>query len=513
MKQVMKVCLVEDESILLRSLKRKVCTLFPGIRVIGEAYDGYEALEQIKKEVPDVVITDIRMPGMDGLELTRILAGDYPDVIVMIVSGYDDFQYARAAMQYGVHYYLLKPVKSDELQECLLQLFRVLSEKRRIEEGRKFENLIRGRISRDDKNTLCDKCCGRRYQLWLIAEGNLQINRKADPKEGERLLTDRIEEMLERDNLFDLQFFWIFPGERKNLCLFLAEDLLKEPSEAGKLLLSNLQKEYPDNTYNIAVSSILNVDALEQYSLNLYRVLESCLVIGDQDVYEEKDIPMNLPPAVLSDSKMQKIQTIIHMSDKNEFIKLMRVSLHAWKAEKRPQLWVSRILLEYMNVFQRATEMQEENFHHMSFDVSLILESVTDTEKASDEIVRVFSDYTFQLHRDPQSPENSMDQIEKYIRDHYTETISIADLSDRYHFNPSYLTRKFKKEKGIAPLKLINTLKIQKAEELLKNTEYSVKEISEMLGFSSQHYFSRLFQQYEKLSPVEYRLMSHSNGT
>lgn len=113
------ILLADDEYYLRESLKRKITEIDPAFRVSGEASNGQEALEILKKGNIQIVITDIRMPVMDGLELSRIIHELYPDIVVLVLTGYADFEYARTSIRYGVFDYLLKPVENEALENAL----------------------------------------------------------------------------------------------------------------------------------------------------------------------------------------------------------------------------------------------------------------------------------------------------------------------------------------------------------------------------------------------------------
>ena len=130
--QPVKIIVVEDELILLNNMCRKIAAVSPDFEVVGQAFNGKEALELIRKDQPDIVFTDIRMPLMDGLELAEILYQEYPEIHIVIVSGYDDFEYARRALTYRVHDYLLKPLKNEALEKLLLSLHALVTERGKV---------------------------------------------------------------------------------------------------------------------------------------------------------------------------------------------------------------------------------------------------------------------------------------------------------------------------------------------------------------------------------------------
>ena len=128
---VCKVIIVDDEPIILRSLTKVIPWEALGLKLAGSARNGEAALEIVSKERPDIIISDIRMPSIDGITLMRTVMEQDPDVMFIILSGYGEFEYAREAIKHGAFNYLLKPIDHDELQEVLIQA------KERIEQRRK----------------------------------------------------------------------------------------------------------------------------------------------------------------------------------------------------------------------------------------------------------------------------------------------------------------------------------------------------------------------------------------
>ena len=116
---MIKVFLVEDEIIIRESIHKMIPWEEYGFTLIGEAKDGEMALPLIKKSKPDVLITDIKMPFMDGLTLSRLVKKEFPDTKIIIISGYDDFDYARQAISLGIQQYLLKPISKAEFLKVL----------------------------------------------------------------------------------------------------------------------------------------------------------------------------------------------------------------------------------------------------------------------------------------------------------------------------------------------------------------------------------------------------------
>ncbi len=135
-RRVFRIVVAEDESLILQNMVKKIHALDPDIDVAGIAEDGRAALDAIELHYPDVLLTDIRMPLLDGLELARIASIYHPYLKTIVVSGFDDFEYAQKAIRYGVKRYLLKPLQLDELREALRDIRLALDEEDDILEAR-----------------------------------------------------------------------------------------------------------------------------------------------------------------------------------------------------------------------------------------------------------------------------------------------------------------------------------------------------------------------------------------
>jgi two-component system response regulator YesN len=134
--RTVRVVVAEDERLILQNMVKKIRAVDPAFDVVGVAEDGKEALDIIESQYPDLLVTDIRMPWLDGLELARIVALYHPYLKTIVVSGFDDFQYAQKAIQFGVKRYLLKPLKAEELRETLRDIRVALDQEEDLLEAR-----------------------------------------------------------------------------------------------------------------------------------------------------------------------------------------------------------------------------------------------------------------------------------------------------------------------------------------------------------------------------------------
>ena len=131
---MLKVFLVEDEIVMREGIKKNIQWEKEGFEFVGDASDGELAYPLIQKTKPDILITDIRMPFMDGLELSRLVKQELPDIKIMILSGYDEFEYAKEAIKIGITDYLVKPISGAKLLEAVKKVAQVIEEEKEQKE-------------------------------------------------------------------------------------------------------------------------------------------------------------------------------------------------------------------------------------------------------------------------------------------------------------------------------------------------------------------------------------------
>lgn len=503
-----KVLIVEDEIILLKNMQKKITSVSPYFEVVGEAFDGCSALEIIQHVHPDIVFTDIRMPIMDGLELSKILNEKYPEIFTVIVSGYDDFEYARTALRYRVSNYLLKPLQYDALETSLFSLQKLIEERQKERISHVLRTELNGLMQSDfDKDEIANlKTCT--FSLFLICFGNLHIRHKVsmNKSKNQKLFENLSWDFILKDIPFTFSEFWSFPLESDNIKLLLIETSSAASQDMAIFIHKALTKHFPQTTINLSYDKkTVAYSQLISTVKALQKTLFSSLVIGHSSVFPIAECTDKIPPAVLPTTSIQYLQALISSNNSTEFEKFLRHLFHEWEEKNYSQQWIDKVVMQILNMLQQNLIFSEETYGQMHQSIFTILETDTSLSSAKEKIISELLYWTFLNNITPSEIENVIEELDTYIRSHYTEEINLANLADKYHFNHSYLTRIFKKLKGDSPLKLINTLRINDAKELLQNPNLSVKEISEMLGFSSQHYFSRIFKEFTNQTPKEYR--------
>lgn len=505
-----RVLVVEDEVILLRNIKKKILAANTGFCIVGEATNGKEAWALIESLQPDVVFTDIRMPIMDGLELSRRTHEKYPDIHTVIISGYDDFEYAKTALTNRVYDYLLKPVKVRELQMLLDALHKKISTKR----AASLYHLLEAQLSGVDP--LYTKAAfpfmeNTGYSCFLICFGNLHIH--CQPTDVQTMVSQKYDLIPWKSIFHSFDLFpsniWVFPQQFDNIRLLLVENSNIDTEESAKCIYHYLNETFPETNITLCYHpGCTFFSNLYEERILLRRILFSSLILEKSALLNANEKKEPLPPAILTSSMIQYIQSLIQSSNTSVFSQTLRQLFSEWKEKQYPQQWIEKVLLQLFTVFQQCLYFSDADYEQMTQSVFTSLETLTDYQQATEMIIQELLRWITLNKSVPSEINSAIEEMDLYIRSHYRESLNISELARKYHFNQSYLTRVFKKQKGKSPLKLINELRIHDAGELLKNPELSIREISEILGFTEQHYFSRIFKDFTGQSPKEYRLQN-----
>lgn len=499
--KTIRIVVAEDEVLLLKNITKKISSVSPDFEIVGEAYNGKEALSLVESFHPDIVFTDIRMPVMDGLTLAKYLHESYPEIFTVIISGYDDFEYARQALCHRVYDYLLKPLKIEPLKELLFELQRKVQDKHAVSSFSLIQQAL-NIPSFPEKNSALFHDAD--FSCFVVCFGNLHQHLPAEKSNISGYSHIPWKKILHLCSATD---FYVFSQQFYNIKLLVVKNMPVPAQSAANILLTSLMKLLPDLSVNICFSKEpVSFDRLYQERLLLKRCLFSSLIMGKSSAFSPNtDVP-SVPPAILPASEVSALQTVIQSGNIRGFAHIMKELFLSWEENQYPQQWIEKVMLQVFIIFQQCLYFSEKSYEKIKLAVFSILELSPSVSEASNDIIQKLSACITSARTIPTEIHSAVEEINGYIHKHYREPLNIAELAAKYHFNHSYLTRIFKKEKGISPLRLINELRIHDAKSLLLDSPMSVREISEALGFSDQHYFSRIFKDFTGKTPKEYRM-------
>ncbi|CAM4331067.1 response regulator transcription factor [Paenibacillus tarimensis] len=492
-----RLLVVDDEAWFREGLIKLIGNHQLGWEVVGEASDGEEALAVIEGMPPDLVITDINMPVMDGLALCGRLAEQYPDVSVIILTGYRDFEYARQALRYGAAEFLLKPLALDETCRVLRKAYeqmRLRKAEQRAQEREKQASFLQGillGLPCSPAGTEAFEGIGKDRELWLLRVESFCPEGKSYSSRDEGLLhyavSNMAEELLQLHRVAgftlpmrkDEYAFMLEPGDdaadyRRHLAAAVQEliglrtswlpgGLLRTAEEAG-------QKYEQMRSGSPADKATVHVKTDSSYELR--EELLSMLVTGSLQE-AEKRITSHIRQASslpLADCKAQ-IYTLTAV-----FFDILTQDFKHLRACSYEDLKPGAILL---------------------MDTAEELESWA-LAKGRD-FIALFTGWM------QEKQDNVVQRAIRYIETHYHESCSLQSAAAYVHVTPNYLSNLFKKETGTGFTNYVNTYRVEKAKALLAGSRLRMTEIAGRTGFDNASYFTAVFKQLTGRSPSEYR--------
>lgn len=531
-----KVFLVEDEMVIRNGIVKSINWEKEGYRLVGEASDGELAYPMILKEKPDILLTDIKMPFMDGLELSRLVKQELPDTKILIFSGYDEFEYAKEAIRIGVTEYLLKPVSSAQLLEVMRRISKQIEQdreereilrqyqedmKENVERERQnfFSHVIRGEVSIGEavKN-------GKKYGMDLSAGFYSIILFKIFSTPEENIVSEHIWKICEKietkvDEIPYAYYFqrgidgWVFlltaeskeqmEERQKNLCDCLAEIMKNERKVEyfggiGKPVerIRNLGQSFRDAERIFA----------ERFTRQSNQFLSG---FEKMDVYKDDEFQIKDLGDVGKSREM--IEKFLNNGTKEELEEFMDTYFIRMKEDKlQSTLMRQYIIMDIYIVIMSFCEKIDAVNHDYQQETEKLKSTIQNMNSVSE--IRLYITYMLNQAielRDSISKKRYADIIkaaEKMISEHYmSEEISLNSVADSVGMSPSYFSSVFSKESGKTFVEFLTETRMEKAKELLMCSALKTSEIGYEVGYKDPHYFSYIFKKTQGCSPKDYR--------
>ncbi|WP_373233181.1 response regulator [Cohnella sp.] len=507
-----KAVVVEDETIILENIVKKIEASDAGFEVMAQAFNGRDGCEQLKRFRPDVLVTDIKMPIMDGMELIRQARASYPDMPIIVLSGYDEFNYARQAMRYGVMDYLLKPLDAAVLEETLHRVRDVIVPKNDQVE----RNWISAGLFGDRRETEIDFLTAHSgYQIFLVGLGHLcnhvtSLNRAPfyaamwDRIDWQRAVGETAGETaswwLIDEKLSNQKFLIVAADERKAADVKLAAEKLKNR-------LIEIVKPYPVNI-SVPKRNAVTGSELWQVAQELRSGLENRTVLGRSSVIcdtgelgreDDGANPMTV-------SVHNQLKALANVGHGEKLKQLLFQQFRLWNEKEFPQRKAEKAIIE---IAERIALRDDRTERGESRDLEAgILEAIS-VAVDFDEVCQAVWGLLESALSAPSNVDDTAElsnKIERYLQMHYAEDISFEELAQSFHFTSAYLTKIFKKHKSETPLKYQIRLRIEEAQRLIaEHRELDLKIIAEMVGYYDQHYFSKVFKNHVGRTPTEFK--------
>jgi two-component system response regulator YesN len=519
-----KVFFVEDEIITREGIRDNVNWQANGFEFCGEAADGEMALPLLRTAQPDVLITDIKMPFMDGLQLSKIVRERMPWIKIIILSGHDEFEYAQKAINLGVTDYLLKPVTVQKLETVLQKLTSQLDQERKEQEKLKKlqeqieENqavlrerflfkLLVGAISPAEA---VEK--GQTLGLDLIARHYLVVIIKLE-------LGDRTEQY-DHDEYLQLQGSLIELAE-KNPDIFVVKrdwgDII--------LIVKGNTPEYIEEECGLLLEEIHSTVAGTRYRLNIgvgaskERIADINQSFVDALMHIQNPVHASLPGLNQSIERREllrldktAVENYLRGGVKDDFDMFFNAYLRPLGDTALKSVLIKNYV--FMDVILSTARLVNELGGEIDKvvpelnSIDRILTDIKSVEQLREQAYKIVS--AGLAYRDSQ-PNNQhvqlIQQAREYIEQHYTNPdLSLNDVAAQVNLSASHFSVVFSQETRQTFKEYLTEIRMTKAKELLRMTTLRSADIAYKVGYNDPHYFSSVFKKHTGLSPIEFRL-------
>lgn len=502
---MMKVMLVENEELILQGIRNILDWEALGLEVVHMAHDGQEALAMWEKEPVHIVVTDISMPVMDGLTLLRKIREKEDKVRFIILTGYDEFAYAREAIRLEVENYILKPINEEELERQLKETIRKIEEMnkknlRYIDEKTQWMHFLNGKADRD-------ACSQYAKMLNLETEEGTYYAAVMkwsmdEPKENK--ITDvlmalrREEDRLKTVHLPPDGLLMLLTGEEweeEKALEYFSELQNKIESDFNVMTFIGIGppfksfRQLPEN-YQIAKK------------LQKYLIIEgygSC--ISRRQIQNRKTEAVSMDEARLRKHILKKEKEEAAGYAEDLFINNIRKDA---SISSLYQIAVKMAML--LQEIKKEYKLESGRFH----DLSELIETIFSAEDIRGIKTVFFSEIAEIIeciHEEDSQYTPMVRQIISEVQHNYREDMNLKTLAYKYHMNASYLGQIFQKEAGCSFAQYLSNTKNSIAKDLILNTNMKINDIARQVGYTDISYFYRKFKQCYGVSPASLREM------
>lgn len=530
-KEVYKVLIADDEY----WTREKLCNMIEWSRYslscMEPAVDGEDVLKKLEWEQPDILVTDINMPFMNGVELLKVIQSRYPEIITFVVSGYDDFQYVRDAFMAGSIHYLIKPITKIDLVNALSKAMEIISSRQNAAKQKeeqqmqllKASSLLQDRefsqlLEREEAPftpiiTLNSHMDFAGMSLLLVKVhdmGNLARKYGHDMNLLSYSVKKEIRKCLKNEELFIFNHIY-----RPNEFAVISELDNSELIEKAQYLMVQMRPLLQSPLTVMLSGHSYSIDSIhEAYIQNIAMLMRRKFLPADVLLVSDREEESGVDQIInrFGDSQAKELKELLKLRNRAAIENLVfhKTGLDKCVEEQWEYLevkqTVKRILNTFSETFNGGGHLEVaavlENMIHMSdriieqLNVSCIHDMIEDV-----------IDYSLSAGQQDtvQSVPDIIRQAAKYIDENYFEELSLSLLAKQFGVENSYFSRMFRQETGENLMLYITRKKMEKALEYICGSDISLTKIAFMVGYDDYAYFSRVFRKTYGKSPRDYR--------
>lgn len=530
-----KLMLVDDEDTIRKRVIDSINWAEFGYEIVCEAENGHEALELFVTHMPDVVITDIKMPFMDGLELSERILRDYPFTKIIILTGFDEFEYAKKSVDLHVMRYVLKPISIKELIEILTDTKNIIDSE--IEERRSLERLkehydqsfplmrhkfLEGLVLGEFNQETINKwlmyyhvpLSGDYYTTCVVQVDDFyedKMTKRSSEIELRKIaLLDMVEEIQKQ---YPFGTFFLY----KDYVVIILSMTAQSEQEFLKFVMSTMDKlkqgisRFLDFTVSMGIGYIVSglAELKRSYDSALY-AHDYKLLLGKNQILYINDLEPNQGDSlVFGEVEQIALRRLLKTGPVEEYKEYVTQLLNKTIAnnyrKEDIQIYILEIMAQHFKIGKENESVTQPSGQKVT------LQNVLDNLNQISYIQTVMINlgvYIIEAAQNRRSDTSkSLIMLAKdYIKDHFhDDQLSLESISEQLHYSPNYFSSIFKKETGSPFMKFLTDIRLEKAKELILTTDQKNIDIALEVGFSSANYFAFCFKKEFGISPSQYK--------
>lgn len=528
---IRKIVLADDEGTQLKILSSLIHKLTPQTELVL-CSDGYAAWEAVQAGDAELLITDIRMPSMDGIELIRQVSEAYPMTAIVLISAWQEFDYAQSAIACGVSEYLVKPFRVEDIRKLLSKMeTKISSMQKEQERSLGYEALLEQHLRESRQSLLLSLMYGRpcgettfespllhslsaslsspgvmAVLRWEVRPGSSSASSPfALSRPRMETLTEYIHRLFHTDFLVPLdnslssserRLALLLPGFSLAGCISSFERLISLCRAEDIVFQAGLSKEHPDL---FAALNTALCQAEEALSFSFYFPGKTTLF----DCHKPDSAP-----AMFSLSGFEKnIRRAVHTGNCEEIQRSLsllekELSQEPFKAPARVKHGVSSLAVSVIKdldgmIPQKEYDSVLDDAYYLYSGCNSLTELFAISLRLLERAAAYFTQESGQY--------DTAEDVIAYLKKHFTEDLSLQQLADKVHFSASYLSAQILKKTGMAYSSYLGYLRTEKARQLLLETDLKIMDIAAACGYKDNGYFNRIFRRKYGSSPEQYR--------
>lgn len=522
----MKLLIVDDKDSERQYLRKLLDWQSYGIAVAGEASNGTEGFALANRLLPDIVMTDIVMPEMDGISLTAKLRENFPNIKIIIMSCYSEFRYAQYAVKYKVSDYILKPIIATELDYVIRKVAAEISgnPSSRADGRGSIEDLVKDNLNELTKVFVLDLLEGK-YRDEKRIEEKLKVYKlgafcgkpvmvvKIDCEEPcGPLLYEAV------GNLDDRLSKFILPtGKSQYAAVLGGDESLKDRGRQLPYDLKSVLKDGGCRNVTIGAStakesvgdlSLCYEEANQALDAKFYLGKNRVILYGDLSgiTYCTKDLDMK--------DVYEQLKNVLHTAGKSDIKEFTEDVINA--CVKKNKLYAKVVMIHLISCCQIFLLDLNRNLSDIFQDEKALYEKMLEIDTIPEirqwifDVLNRINDYI--VETDKNSASRITDKVREIIKARYPEKLTLDKIAAEIHYHPVYINSVLKQATGKTFLQMLIEYRLQRAMELLENSDLKVYEICEKVGYWNQSYFTQAFKEFTGTAPKEYRELRRKEG-